>query len=194
MLYLNAGTKYVGVFISLLIGSTIESLHTNCKVVLSIKGLRGLVSLISTKALPALPHSLLILYQYCNLWEKVSLVLEWPKQMQPYLCGAEARTVTHKHPHTEAEIREETVPGLPIIRAEVYGRRELQGITEIKLHRRGTSNTGEISQALERMMGFRWVGNRRGEIAVCVQKKDVLHQNPSSSPFLCSVVLKYTTT
>lgn len=75
--------------------------------------------------------------------------------MQPYLYGAEARIVTHKHPHTEAEIREETVPGLPIIRAEVYGRRELQGITEIKLHRRGTSNTGETSQALERMMGFR---------------------------------------
>lgn len=57
--------------------------------------------------------------------------------MQPYLYGAEARAVTHKPPRTEAEIREETVPGLPIIRAEVYGWRELQGITEIKLHRRG---------------------------------------------------------
>lgn len=86
---------------------------------------------------------------------KVSLVLEWPKQMQPYLYGAEARAITHKHPYTEAEIREETVPGLPIIRAEVYGRRELQGITEIKLHRRGTSNTGETSQALGRVMGLR---------------------------------------
>ncbi len=74
--------------------------------------------------------------------------------MQPYLCGAEAREVTHKHPHTEAEIRKETVPGLPIISAEVYGRRELQGVTEIKLHRRGTSKTGETSQALERVMGF----------------------------------------
>lgn len=73
--------------------------------------------------------------------------------MQPYLYGAEAKAVTHKHPHTEAEIRE-TVPGLPIIRAEVYGRRKLQGITEIKLHRQGTSNTGETSQALERVMGF----------------------------------------
>lgn len=51
--------------------------------------------------------------------------------------------VTHKHPHTEAEIREETAPGLPIISAEVYGRRELRGITEIKLHRQGTSNTGK---------------------------------------------------
>lgn len=70
--------------------------------------------------------------------------------MQPYLYGAEARAVTYR----EREIREETVPRLPIIRAEVYSRRELQGITEIKLHRRGTSNTGETSQALERMMGF----------------------------------------
>lgn len=60
----------------------------------------------------------------------------------------------HRNIHTQAEIREETVPGLPIIRAEVYGRIELQGITEIKLHRRGTSNTGETSQALERTMGF----------------------------------------
>lgn len=85
---------------------------------------------------------------------KVSLVSEWPKQVQPYLYGAEARPVTHKRPHTEAEIREETVPGLPIIRAEVYGWRELQGITEIKLHRQGTSNTGETSQALKRMIGF----------------------------------------
>lgn len=74
--------------------------------------------------------------------------------MQPYLYGAEARAITQKHPRTEAEIREETVPGLPIIRAEVYGRRELQGITEIKLHRRGTSNTGETSQARGRMMGL----------------------------------------
>lgn len=74
--------------------------------------------------------------------------------MQPYLYSAEARAVTHKHPHTEAEIREETAPGLPIIRAEVYSRRELQGITEIKLHRRGTSNTGETSQPHERMMVF----------------------------------------
>lgn len=74
--------------------------------------------------------------------------------MQPYLHGTEARAITHKHPRTEAEITEETVPGLPIIRAEVYGRRELQGITEIKLHRRGTSNTGETSQALGRMMGL----------------------------------------
>lgn len=47
------------------------------------------------------------------------------------------RYCTHTHTRTEPEIREETVPGLPIIRAEVYGRRELQGITEIKLHRRG---------------------------------------------------------
>ena len=81
--------------------------------------------------------------------------------MQPYLNGAEARPVPHKRPHThthththtQAEIREETVPGLPIIRAEVYGWRELQGITEIKLHRQGTSNTGETSQALKRMIG-----------------------------------------
>ncbi len=74
--------------------------------------------------------------------------------MQPYLYGAEAREVTRKHPHTEAEIRKETVPGLPIIRAEVYGWRELQGITEIKLHRQGTSKTGETSQALQRMMVY----------------------------------------
>lgn len=67
--------------------------------------------------------------------------MKWPKQIQPYLYGAEARAVAHQHPYTDAYIREETVPGLPIIRAKVYGRRELQGITEIKLHRWGTSNT-----------------------------------------------------
>lgn len=42
--------------------------------------------------------------------------------MQPYLYGAEARAVTHKHPYKAAQIREETVPGLPIIRVEVYSR------------------------------------------------------------------------
>lgn len=36
----------------------------------------------------------------------------------------------------------------------LYGRRELQGITEIKLHRWRTSNTGEGSQAEERMIGL----------------------------------------
>lgn len=85
---------------------------------------------------------------------KVILVSEWPEQMQRYLCGAEAGAVTHKHSLTEAQIREETAPRLPIIRAEVYGQRALQGITEIKLHRRRTSNTEETSQALERMMRF----------------------------------------
>lgn len=95
-----------------------------------------------------------ILYHYCNLGVKFTLVSEWPKQMQRYLYGAGAGAVTHKHSLTEAQIREETAPRLPIIRAEVYGRRELQGISEIKLHRRRTSNTEETSQALERMMGF----------------------------------------
>lgn len=100
-----------------------------------------------------------ILYHYCNLGVKFTLVSEWPKQMQRYLYGAGAGAVTHKHSLTEAQIREETAPRLPIIRAEVYGRRELQGISEIKLHRRRTSNTEETSQALERMMGFGWAGN-----------------------------------
>lgn len=49
----------------------------------------------------------------------------------------------HTNIHTQAEIKEETAPGLPIISTEVYGRQELQGITEIKLHRQGTSNTGK---------------------------------------------------
>lgn len=83
--------------------------------------------------------------------------------MQPYLYVAGVRVATHRRPHIEAEIREETVSGLPIIRV-VYGRRELQGITEIKLHRRGTSNTGATSQAPGRLMGLRWVGNTEGAI------------------------------
>lgn len=49
----------------------------------------------------------------------------------------------HTNIHTQAEIKVETAPGLPIISTEVYGRQELQGIAEIKLHRRGTSNTGK---------------------------------------------------
>lgn len=49
----------------------------------------------------------------------------------------------HTNIHTQAEIKEETASGLPIISTEVYGRQELQGITEIKLHRQGTSNTGK---------------------------------------------------
>lgn len=78
--------------------------------------------------------------------------------------------VPHKHPHTQAEIREETAPGLPIISAEVYGRRELRGITEIKLHRQGTSNTGEKpSQALGRMMGW----EQRGRDMEVVYARDV---------------------
>lgn len=64
-------------------------------------------SLISNTPPSFLPSSL-ILYRYGNLRVKVSLDTDRPKQMQPYLYGAEARTVTHKHPHTEAEIREET--------------------------------------------------------------------------------------
>lgn len=84
-------------------------------------------------------------YRYGDLRVKVSPNLGEAKHglismVQQKVC------VTHKHVHTEAEIREETVPGLPIISAEVYGWRELWGITEIKLHRQGTSNTEQKKQ------------------------------------------------
>lgn len=86
------------------------------------------------------PLSAVVPYRYGDLRVKVSPNLGEAKHglismVQQKVC------VTHKHVHTEAEIREETVPGLPIISAEVYGWRELWGITEIKLHRQGTSNT-----------------------------------------------------
>lgn len=75
-----------------------------------------------------------------------TLDTDWPKQTQLYLYGAEAGAATHK------QRLERRLPAFPIIRAEVYSWRKLQGITEIKLHRRGTSNTGETFQAPERMV------------------------------------------
>lgn len=134
-----------------------------------------------------------ILYHYCNLGVKFTLVSEWPKQMQRYLYGAGAGAVTHKHSLTEAQIREETAPRLPIIRAEVYGRRELQGISEIKLHRRRTSNTEETSQALERMMGFGWAGNfLKKEIREQREKEGCITPNLSPLLPLRLVVLRHT--
>lgn len=118
------------------------------------------------------------------------------KQTWPYLYGAEARAATHKHPRTESQIREETVPALPIIRAEVYGQRELQGITEIKLHRRGTSNTEETSQALERMMGGldEWGIDEGEKLERCVCEREMCSITPNLSPVppLHLVVFKYT--
>lgn len=58
------------------------------------------------------------------------------------------------------QIREKTLSGFPNIRAEVYGWRELQGITVIKLHGQGTSNSMGNFQTQGRMIELGSVGNR----------------------------------
>lgn len=89
--------------------------------------------------------------------------------------------VTHKHPHTEAEIREETAPGLPIISAEVYGRRELRGITEIKLHRQGTSNTGKKKKKNFRGSGENdGLGTERERYGSSVRERCITSNSPST--------------
>lgn len=147
------------------IGHTIGRLHSNSRTLMVLGACLPYIN--SPVSLP-LPW-------FCIAISICELKLAWSQSGQNK-CSLISMVQRQEQFHTNIhiEIREETVPGLPIIRAEVYGRRELQGITEIKLHRRGTSNTGETSQALERVMGYGWVGNREGEISERCER-DVLH-------------------
>lgn len=96
----------------------------------------------------------------------------------------------HTNIHTQAEIKEETAPGLPIISTEVYGRQELQGITEIKLHRQGTSNTGKnLGSGETDELG---TGNRERERVIWKKGTGEMHNtNPLSIHSLtCLVVME----
>lgn len=80
--------------------------------------------------------------------------------------------VTHKHPHTEAEIREETAPGLPIISAEVYGREscgESLRLNYIDREHQIQEKKKKTSEALGRMMGW----EQRGKDMEVVYARDV---------------------
>lgn len=81
-------------------------------------------------------------------------------------------------------------PRPPVIRAEVYG--ELRG-SQIKLHRRGTSNAGETSRVPERTMGSGWGGvKKKKEISARCENEGCV--TPKPSPLLPprSVVFRHT--
>lgn len=95
----------------------------------------------------------------------------------------------HTNIHTQAEIKEETAPGLPIISTEVYGRQELQGITEIKLHRQGTSNTGKNFSGSGETDEL---GTERERLIWKKGTREMYNTKPLSVHSLtCSVVLKH---